>query len=137
MLIVNSLEENTKTVEEIEEEAKQAQKLKDKEKPNFELSGKLSEESRITTNGVILKFVEPSDAKIPKKGWVIYPFKDDKPLDPIKLDKKQSCYLFGRDRTVADISIDHPSCSKQHTVLQFRSITTENKYTGDKRTETK
>lgn len=31
-----------------------------------------------------------------------------------------SCYLFGRDRSVADIPTDHPSCSKQHLVLQYR-----------------
>lgn len=30
--------------------------------------------------------------------------------------------MFGRDRKVVDIPIDHPSCSKQHAVLQYRSI---------------
>lgn len=33
-----------------------------------------------------------------------------------------SCYIFGRDRAVADIPTDHPSCSKQHAVLQFRAV---------------
>ena len=33
---------------------------------------------------------------------------------------RQSCYLFGRERRVADVPTDHPSCSKQHSVLQFR-----------------
>ncbi|EFN53416.1 hypothetical protein CHLNCDRAFT_58505 [Chlorella variabilis] len=33
---------------------------------------------------------------------------------------KQSCYLFGRERRVADVPTDHPSCSKQHAVLQYR-----------------
>ncbi|KAL8619039.1 hypothetical protein ACOMHN_020737 [Nucella lapillus] len=33
---------------------------------------------------------------------------------------RQSAYLFGRDRRVADIPVDHPSCSKQHAVLQYR-----------------
>lgn len=28
----------------------------------------------------------------------------------------------GRDRRVADLPVDHPSCSKQHAVLQYRSI---------------
>jgi len=34
----------------------------------------------------------------------------------------QSGYLLGRDRLVADIPIDHPSCSKQHAVLQYRQV---------------
>ena len=33
---------------------------------------------------------------------------------------RQSCYLFGRERRVADVPTDHPSCSKQHAVLQYR-----------------
>lgn len=35
---------------------------------------------------------------------------------------RQSAYLLGRDRRVADIPTDHPSCSKQHAVLQFRMV---------------
>jgi smad nuclear-interacting protein 1 len=38
---------------------------------------------------------------------------------------RQSAYLFGRDRTVVDIPLDHPSCSKQHAVLQYRQIELE------------
>ena len=33
---------------------------------------------------------------------------------------RQSAYLLGRDRRVADIPVDHPSCSKQHAALQYR-----------------
>lgn len=43
---------------------------------------------------------------------------------------KQSCYLFGRDRTVVDIPTEHPSCSKQHAVIQFRQVTKRNDF-GD------
>ena len=32
----------------------------------------------------------------------------------------RSAYLFGRERRIADVPIDHPSCSKQHAVLQYR-----------------
>lgn len=39
--------------------------------------------------------------------------------DPLPIHR-QSFYLFGRERRVADIPTDHPSCSKQHAVLQFR-----------------
>lgn len=31
---------------------------------------------------------------------------------------RQSAYLIGRDKTVVDIAVDHPSCSKQHAVIQ-------------------
>ena len=29
-------------------------------------------------------------------------------------------FLFGRDRHIADIPTDHPSCSGQHAVIQVR-----------------
>jgi smad nuclear-interacting protein 1 len=32
---------------------------------------------------------------------------------------RQSAYLIGRDRTVTDVPIEHPSCSKQHAVIQY------------------
>jgi len=38
---------------------------------------------------------------------------------------RQSCYLFGRERRVADVPTDHPSCSKQHAVIQFRQVEKE------------
>lgn len=34
--------------------------------------------------------------------------------------QRQSAYLIGRDRLVADIPIEHPSCSKQHAVIQCK-----------------
>ena len=43
---------------------------------------------------------------------------------------RQSCYLFGRDRAVVDIPTEHPSCSKQHAVIQFRQVTKRNEF-GD------
>ncbi len=42
----------------------------------------------------------------------------DKPL----YVHRQSAYLFGRERLVADIPLDHPSCSGQHAVLQYRQV---------------
>lgn len=49
---------------------------------------------------------------------------------------RQSCYLLGRDRAVADIPIEHPSISKQHAVIQFRNIRERNEY-GDEKQSTK
>ena len=93
---------------------------KEKEKPNFELSGKLTEETN-TYRGVVIKYSEPPEARKPKKRWRFYPFKGDETLPVLHLHR-QSAFLLGRDRKVADIPVDHPSCSKQHAALQFRLV---------------
>lgn len=46
----------------------------EKEKPNFEPSGKLAEDTN-TYRGVVIKYNEPSDAHLPKLRWRLYPFK--------------------------------------------------------------
>lgn len=91
---------------------------KEKEKPNFQLSGTLLEDTN-TFRGVVIKYSEPPEARIPKKRWRLYPFKNDEAL-PVMYIHRQSAYLLGRQRRIADIPIDHPSCSKQHAVLQYR-----------------
>jgi len=92
----------------------------EKEKPNFELSGKLTDDMN-TVNGVVIKYSEPQDAKKPKRRWRLYPFKGEKALPTLYIHR-QSAYLMGRDRKVADIPLDHPSCSKQHAALQYRLV---------------
>lgn len=91
-----------------------------KEKPSMELSGKLTEHSN-TYNGIVVKYNEPAEARKPKRRWRLYPFKglEDLPVLPIH---RQSAYLIGRERLVADIPVGHPSISKQHAVLQFRKV---------------
>jgi len=89
-----------------------------KEKPNFGLSGALTEDTN-TFRGVVIKYNEPAEARIPKRRWRLYPFKNDEPL-PVMYIHRQSAYLLGRERKIADIPIDHPSCSKQHAVFQYR-----------------
>lgn len=89
-----------------------------KEKPNFELSGALTEDTN-TFRGVVIKYNEPPEARIPKRRWRLYPFKNDEAL-PVMYIHRQSAYLLGRQRRIADIPIDHPSCSKQHAVFQYR-----------------
>jgi len=92
----------------------------DKVKPNFGLSGKLTEETN-TYRGVVIKYSEPPEARKPKKRWRLYPFKGDQAL-PVLHISRQSAYLLGRDRKIADFPIDHPSCSKQHAALQYRLV---------------
>ncbi|XP_060778231.1 smad nuclear-interacting protein 1-like isoform X2 [Neoarius graeffei] len=91
----------------------------EKEKPSFELSGALVEDTN-TYRGVVIKYNEPPEARIPKRRWRLYPFKNDDPL-PVMYIHRQSAYLLGRQRRIADIPIDHPSCSKQHAVFQYSS----------------
>ncbi|XP_068125147.1 smad nuclear-interacting protein 1 [Hyperolius riggenbachi] len=98
----------------------QGQDKKEKEKPNFELSGALLEDTN-TFRGVVIKYSEPPESRIPKKRWRLYPFKNDEAL-PVMYIHRQSAYLLGRQRRIADIPIDHPSCSKQHAVLQYRMV---------------
>ena len=52
-------------------------------------------------------------------------------LDVLHISR-QSCYLMGRDRAVADIPIDHTSISKQHAVIQFRKIRERNEFGDEK-----
>lgn len=91
-----------------------------KEQPNFNVSGKLAEDTNVF-NGVVIKYNEPIEARKPNKRWRLYPFKGNEPLPMLPIHR-QSAYLLGRERRVADIPIDHPSCSKQHAVLQFRLV---------------
>ena len=95
----------------------------EKQKPNFGLSGKLAEEKNMF-NGVVVKYSEPPEARIPKRRWRFYVFKGEENMPTLYLHR-QSAYLLGRDRKVADIPVDHPSCSKQHAVLQFRLVNYE------------
>ena len=94
--------------------------VQNKDQPNFELSGKLTEDTN-TYKGVVIKYNEPPEARKPKRKWRLYPFKNDEPLKPYHMHR-QSAFLLGRDRIIADIPIDHPSCSKQHAVFQYRLV---------------
>jgi len=89
-----------------------------KAEPNYGTTGKLADESN-KINGVVLKWSEPPDAAKPTKRWRLYVFKGKEALEPYHIHR-QSGYLLGRERRVADIPLDHPSCSSQHAVLQFR-----------------
>ncbi|KAI8336730.1 SMAD/FHA domain-containing protein [Chlamydoabsidia padenii] len=90
------------------------------EGPNYGLSGKLAAETN-TVNGVELKYNEPGEAAKPKQHWRLYVFKGSEQIDLLHVHR-QSAFLIGRDRVVVDIPVDHPSCSKQHAVLQYRRV---------------
>lgn len=88
-------------------------------KADFRLSGSLASESNMR-NGVALIYTEPPESRKPGRKWRLYTFKNEKIIEePLHLE--QSCYIFGREHRVADMLINHPSCSKQHAALQFRN----------------
>ena len=93
---------------------------KEKDKPDFKLSGKLAADTN-TFKGVVIKYNEPPEARKPKRRWRLYVFKGDETLPTLHIHR-QSAFLLGRDRKIADIPVDHPSCSKQHAVLQYRLV---------------
>ncbi|KAK9839755.1 hypothetical protein WJX84_006879 [Apatococcus fuscideae] len=92
--------------------------------PNYELSGMLAAETNKVA-GVEIKYNEPPEARKPSLHWRLYCFKGDQALgDPLPLHR-QSCYFFGKERRVVDVPTDHPSCSRQHAVLQYRLVESE------------
>ncbi|KAF0710130.1 Aste57867_5581 [Aphanomyces stellatus] len=96
------------------------------QKPNFGLSGALAKDSATgnVKNGVVMKWCEPPEARVPDKRWRMYVFKQDENIATLHLHR-QSAYLFGRDKKVADAYLEHESISKQHAVVQFRVKHTE------------
>ena len=70
-------------------------------------------------NGVVRKHAEPADSQMPKDQWRLYVFQGEEAVKVLHLHR-QSSFLFGRDETIADVLLAHPSCSKEHAVVQFR-----------------
>ena len=102
----------------------------DKQKPNFAPTGKLAAETNTVANTtIVLKYNEPPEARLPPPSspWRLFVFKGSEILETIPLSER-SCWLFGRERAVVDFPTEHPSCSKQHAVLQFRYTEKKNEW---------
>jgi smad nuclear-interacting protein 1 len=104
----------------------------DRKRPDFGLSGALAADNSggggsNMYKGVLLKFQEPPEARTPNTLWRFYVFKGEEQIDTLHVSK-QSAYLWGRNEEIADIPLQHPSCSSQHAVLQYRDM--PNKETG-------
>lgn len=109
-----------------------------KEKPNFKPTGLLAKEANtVAGTSTVLKYHEPAEARKPpaKEQWRMYVFRKKDLVDTVQLYQR-SCWLMGRDQTVTDLKLEHPSISKQHAVIQFRFQTTTNEY-GDKTNKVK
>ncbi|KIK26790.1 hypothetical protein PISMIDRAFT_247429 [Pisolithus microcarpus 441] len=100
-------------------------------KPNFKPSGLLAAATNTVKlsdgTSTVLKYNEPPEARKPTLGWRLYVFKGKDQLDPLHINR-QSAYLIGRDRTIVDILIEHPSCSKQHAVIQHRQVQVKDEF---------
>jgi len=90
-----------------------------KEQPNFEPSGLLALEDN-AKNGIPLKFTVPAEVRLPRTKWRLYIFTKANEAPKIIPIHKEVGYLFGKDRRVAEVPTDHPTCSKQHAVLHYR-----------------
>lgn len=104
-----------------QEEEEEEEKVEPVEKPNFGLTGALAKDQATGNmqNGVVMKWSEPPEARPPTKRYRLYVFKGDDVIATLHVHRK-SAFLIGRDKAVADILTEHPSCSKQHAVLQYR-----------------
>lgn len=95
------------------------------ETANYEKTGALLADTN-AKNGVVVRFAPPADARKPDLNWRLYVFKGDEQLDTLHVHR-QASFLIGRDPAVADILVNHPSCSKQHAALVFRYRTIDNR----------
>ncbi|KAI9729341.1 MAG: hypothetical protein M1834_006864 [Cirrosporium novae-zelandiae] len=103
-----------------------------KQKPNFSTTGVLAAETlTVPGTSITLKYTEPPEGRKPPAStqWRLYIFKDKDLLETLHLSTR-SCWLFGREKLVADVLTEHPSCSKQHAVIQFRFVESKDKSGG-------
>ena len=93
----------------------------DAAKPDFGLSGALAKDENHGNvyKGHVLKWTEPDDARKPVDRWRIYEYKNGEQVKVLHIHR-QSAFLIGRIKDIADILTMHPSCSGQHAVVQFR-----------------
>lgn len=94
----------------------------DAAKPDFGLSGALAKDEKTGNmyKGHVLKWTEPEDAAKPIDRWRIYVFKGDDIAETLHIHR-QSAFLVGRAKEIADVLTMHPSCSGQHALIQFRT----------------
>lgn len=87
---------------------------------NMQPSGNLLKDTNMY-RGFVINYTQPPEARKPHKRWRLYPFKGANAL-PFYQIHRESAYLLGRNRVITDIPTDHPSCSLQHAVIQYRSV---------------
>lgn len=99
----------------------------EKAKANFGLSGVLRQDAATgnTYKGREMKFVEPPDAALPSVRWRLHEFRGGVQAEKPLHIHRQTAFLFGKDPVIADVLTAHPTCSRQHAVLQYRLVEVE------------
>lgn len=115
-------------------EGKVNEKLEEKKKANFGLTGALAKDEKTGNlrNGIVLKYSESLDAAVPPHVWRLYVFEGEELVETLYIHRQPS-YLIGKDRRVADIILCHASCSKQHAVIAFRNVEIADQDFGSKK----
>lgn len=103
-------------------------KPKEKLLPDYKPSGALIKDQN-SVNGIILKYTLPPESRSPTTAYRLFIFKKSQLISQVPLT--QPAYLLGREPSICDIPLLHPSISKQHAVIQFRLISSTNEF-GDK-----
>ncbi|TKA28009.1 hypothetical protein B0A50_04075 [Salinomyces thailandicus] len=101
-----------------------------KQKPNYAPTGLLAKEANtITGTTTVLKYHEPPEARKPPptQQWRLYVFKQKDLLETLHLYTR-SIWLVGRDESITDLYLPHPSISKQHAVIQFRFVSVRDEF---------
>ncbi|KAJ8583574.1 SMAD/FHA domain-containing protein, partial [Rhizopogon salebrosus TDB-379] len=105
-------------------------------KLNFANSGLLAAETNTVklTDGTstILKYNEAPEARRPTLRWGLRVYRKRGWSAELFHIHRQSAYPIERDRAVADIFIEHPSCLKQHAVIQHRQVTKKDGFSSSK-----
>lgn len=96
--------------------------------PDSKTSSAVSPAQKITESLIPLPYKEPNWSGIPNEAYSFEVLKSGKILENINLSSK-SFYVFGRLST-CDIHMAHPTISRYHAVLQYRSHESENNPIG-------
>ena len=108
--------------DEDEERERRYEADEDAAKPDFGLSGALAKDENTGNvyKGHVLKWTEPDDARKPVDRWRIYEYKNGEQVKILHIHR-QSAFLIGRIKDIADILTMHPSCSGPVSYTHLRA----------------
>lgn len=96
--------------------------------PDAKINSAVSPAQKITESLIPLPYKEPNWSGIPREAYGFEVLKSGKILENVNLNSKPF-YVFGRLST-CDIHMAHPTISRYHAVLQYRSQESEKNPSG-------